>query len=225
MARKEEVFIPALKGKKIPVISLDNKWYRLMNGLEKTQRMQRLEDELKELLKRQGKVNTEVKTLRKQKKLLMENIVDEMDGANVRKQKEYKDQIEDCNRRMAEYQEEMKELPLQIDKVNFDLMVETMQVCYEAIQENSRKITEIADWINNIRIELKKNVVRKQQYEIINHNVYSYMHDIFGAEVIDIFDMAYQPEEMARSKNAGEEKKEEKAQPKDSVEEKKDENT
>lgn len=210
MARKEEVFIPALKGKKIPVISLDNKWYRLMNGLEKTSRMQKLEEELKELLKRQGKVNTEAKALRKQKKMLMENIVDEMDGANAKKQEKYKKQIEKCNQKMAEYQEEMKELPLRIDKVNFDLMVETMQVCYEAIQENTEKIEEIADWINNIRIELKKNVVRKQQYELINHNVYSYMHDIFGAEVIDIFDMAYQPEDKAQPKGSGEKKKEEK---------------
>lgn len=210
MSRKEEIFIPALKGKKIPMISLDNKWYRLMNGLEKTSSMQKLEDELKELLKRQGKLNTETKTLRKQKKLLMDNIVDEMDGANAKKQKEYKKQIEDCNNRLAEYQEEMKELPSQIDKVNFDLMIETMQVCYEAIQENSEKIAEIADWINNIRIELKKNVVRKQQYELLNHNVYSYMHDIFGAEVIDIFDMAYDPAEKTRPKDSGEEKKEDK---------------
>ncbi|MDE6712787.1 MAG: hypothetical protein K2K20_03545, partial [Lachnospiraceae bacterium] len=75
MSRKEEVFIPALKGKTIPVISLDNRWYRLMNGVDKTPRMQKLEDELKALLKRQGKVNTETMTLRKQKKLLMENIV------------------------------------------------------------------------------------------------------------------------------------------------------
>lgn len=210
MSRKEEVFIPALKGKKIPVISLDNKWYRLMNGLEKTPRMQKLEDELKELLKRQGKVNTETRALRKQKKQLMENIVDEMDGANAKKQKEYKKLIEDCNHTLAEYQEEMKELPAQIDQVNFDLMVETMQVCYEAIQENSEKITEIADWINNIRIELKKNVVRKQQYELQNQNVYSYMHDIFGAEVIDIFDMAYNPaEKTRRNKDSKEEKKEE----------------
>lgn len=212
MSRKEEIFIPALKGKKIPVISLDNKWYRLMNGLEKTSRMQKLENELKELLKRQGKVNTEIKTLRKQKKLLMENIVDEMDGANAKKQKEYKEQFEECNRMLQEYQEEMKDLPREIDQVNFDLMVETMQVCYEAIQENSEKITEIADWINNVRIELKKNIVRKQQYELINHNVYTYMHDIFGAEVIDIFDMAYQPEKMTRSKGPEVKQKEEKKQ-------------
>lgn len=220
MSRKEEIFIPALKGKKIPVISLDNKWYRLMNGLEKTARMQKLENELKELLKRQGKVNTEIKTLRKQKKLLMENIVDEMDGANAKKQKEYKDQFEECNRMLQEYQEEMKDLPREIDQVNFDLMVETMQVCYEAIHENSEKITEIADWINNIRVELKKNIVRKQQYELINHNVYTYMHDIFGAEVIDIFDMAYQPEKMTRSKGSEEKKKEDKK-----AEIKKEENT
>lgn len=208
MSRKEEVFIPALKGKKIPVISLDNRWYRLMNGLDKTPRMQKLEDELKELLKRQGKVNTETRTLRKQKKLLMENIVDEMDGANAKKQEIYKKQVEECNQKLAEYQEEMKELPVRIDQVNFDLMVETMQICYELIQENSDKISEIAEWINNIRIELKKNVVRKQQYEQQNYNVYTYMHDIFGAEVIDIFDMAYNPAEKARPKDSGSEKKE-----------------
>ncbi len=202
MSRKEDVFIPALKGKKIPVISLDNKWYRLMNGLEKTTRMQKLEDELKGLLKRQGKVNTETKALRKRKKLLMDNIVGGMDAADAKEQEEYKKQIEECNQKLAEYQDEMKDLPAQIDKVNFDLMVETMQVCYEAIQENSEKITEIADWINNIRIELKKNVVRKQQYELLNQNVYSYMHDIFGAEVIDIFDMAYNPAEKMLSKGA-----------------------
>ncbi len=202
MSRKEDVFIPALKGKKIPVISLDNKWYRLMNGLEKTTRMQKLEDELKGLLKRQGKVNTETKALRKRKKLLMDNIVGGMDAADAKEQEEYKKQIEECNHKLAEYQDEMKDLPAQIDKVNFDLMVETMQVCYEAIQENSEKITEIADWINNIRIELKKNVVRKQQYELLNQNVYSYMHDIFGAEVIDIFDMAYNPAEKMLSKGA-----------------------
>lgn len=208
MSRKEEVFIPALKGKTIPVISLDNRWYRLMNGVDKTPRMQKLEDELKALLKRQGKVNTETRTLRKQKKLLMENIVGEMDDANTKKQEIYKKQVEECNQKLAEYQEEMKELPAQINQVNFDLMIETMEICYEMIQENSDKITEIAEWINNIRIELKKNIVRKQQYEQQNQNVYTYMHDIFGAEVIDIFDMAYNPAEKARPKDSGSEKKE-----------------
>ena len=38
----------------------------------------------------------------------------------------------------------------------------------------------------------KKNIIKKQNREINNRQIYSYMHDIFGAEVIDIFDMEYQ---------------------------------
>lgn len=68
-----------------------------------------------------------------------------------------------------------------------------MEQCYEQIRENTSSIEEIAAWIDNIRIELKKNVVRKQEKELKNQEIYNYMHDIFGAEVIDIFDMKYNP--------------------------------
>ena len=37
----------------------------------------------------------------------------------------------------------------------------------------------------------KKQVIEKQTMEVENFNLYSYMHDIFGAEVIEIFDMTY----------------------------------
>ena len=40
MSRTDEVFRPALSGKRIPVISLDNKWYKLMAGIEHTPHMQ-----------------------------------------------------------------------------------------------------------------------------------------------------------------------------------------
>ena len=48
-----------------------------------------------------------------------------------------------------------------------------------------------------MRIDLKKNVVRKQQKEVYNQNLYTYMHDIFGPEVIEIFDMKYNPEQKS----------------------------
>lgn len=200
MSRKEEIFIPALEGKNIPIISLDNKWYRLMSGLDKTKRMEELEEQLKNLLKRQGKLNTETKALKQEKKRLMDDIVGGMEDNNARKQDAYKKKIQDCNDKLAEYQDELLSLPKEINSVNYELMLETMQLCYEEIQENTQKIVEIADWIDNIRIELKKNIVRKQQYEMQNQNMYTYMHDIFGAEVINIFDMTYNPAEKMLSK-------------------------
>ena len=48
--------------------------------------------------------------------------------------------------------------------------------------------------ISKVRIELKKNVIRLHETEMENYNLYSYMHQIFGPEVIEIFDVKYDPD-------------------------------
>ena len=70
-------------------------------------------------------------------------------------------------------------------------MLATMDICYNRLKENEREIEEIADWVSEIRTELKEKLVHKQEMEQMNQELYSYMHDIFGANVIDIFDMKY----------------------------------
>ena len=204
MARSDEVFRPALQGKKIPIISLDNKWYKLMAGIEHTPRMQELEEQLKNLLKRQGKINTDLKAINKAKAKLRDEIVNAMDEEGGKeKQEDFSAQINVLNKQMEEYQDELLDLPKQIDAVNSELMLETMEICYTVIAENTQHINEIADWIANIRVELKKNVVRKQECELKNQQMYSYMHDIFGPDVIDMFDMKYNPEVEHVVKTAG----------------------
>lgn len=202
MSRIDDVYKPALNGKNIPILPLDNKWYKLLSGLETTDRMKELEDEIKELLKRQGKVNTETKAIKKLKSKLMNDIVNAIDSEDAEtKQSDIKKQIDECNKKLDEYQDDILELPRKIREVNFELMLETMDLCYEVIQENTDKINEIANWITEIRIELKKNIVRKQEQELKNQQMYNYMHDIFGPDVIDIFDMKYNPETEHKIKN------------------------
>lgn len=206
----EEKFESALSGKNIPILPLDNKWYKLLSGLEKSEHMQQLEFDLKELLKRQGKLNNDCKRIRKQKTKLMDEIVNSMDseqGLSV--QKENKEKIEQLNKALDEYQDELLDLPKDIDKVNYELMLETMQMCYEIIRDNTTEIDTISEWISETRIELKKNIVIKQEKEIRNEIMYTYMHDIFGPEVIDIFDLQYNPEsEHVVRENASVSKKE-----------------
>ena len=195
MARSDEVFRPALQGKKIPIISLDNKWYKLMAGIEHTPHMKELEEQLKTLLTRQGKINTAIKAITKAKAALRDEIVNAMDEEGGKeKQEEFSAKINVLNQQIEAYQDELLELPRQIDEVNSELMLETMEICYDVIAQNTERINEIAEWIANIRIELKKNVVRKQECELKNQQMYAYMHDIFGPDVIDIFDMKYNPE-------------------------------
>lgn len=202
MERTDEVFRAALEDKKIPILTLDHKWHQLFTQQEYSSEIKDMECELNGLLKRQGKVNTKNREIRKLKKKLMDEIVllaNEMEnGATLRLEKEmetHKRLVNECNEKLEACEEEMLELPRQIVQLNNKLMLETMEICYRKLQENTNELNEIEEWIKNIRRELKKKVVRKQEKEMMNHQLYSYMHDIFGADVIEIFDMKYDPEQ------------------------------
>ncbi|MGN1150898.1 MAG: hypothetical protein ACI4SN_01920 [Lachnospiraceae bacterium] len=207
MSRTEEVFQPALIGKKIPILVLDNKWHKLFTQAEYSSEIKGMEKEMNNLLKRQGKVNTESKEIKKLKKKLMDEIVvlaDEMGQHPTKKQEkdmaDHKRLINDCNEKLEAYEEEMVELPRQINQLNNKMMLMTMEVCYKRIQQNTTELEAIEEWIGNIRRELKKKVIRKQEKEAMNRQLYSYMHDIFGADVIELFDMKYNPEEKYKKK-------------------------
>ena len=217
---KKEQFELSLKGKDVPALTLDQKWYHLL-GKVGDEDIRGLEKKLNELLKRQGKINTETRDIKKVKRRLMDEIVSLMDeqqgGSDDAESKiaENKRLLKECNDKLDSYEDEMIELPRMIDSVNKQLLCITMEHCYETMQENTDDIEELEDWIRNIRIELKKNLIRKQEKEAKNHEIYKYMHDIFGADVVDLFDMRYNPEEkhprtaeeVAAEKKAQEEKK------------------
>lgn len=194
----DDKFKPALVGKKIPILTLDNKWHRLFTQSEFTAELKGLEKNLNDLLKRQAKVNTESKELKKLKKKLMDDVVllaDAMGEHPTKKQdkemSERKRLIEECNEKMDAYEEEMVELPRQINQLNNQLMLITMDICYRKLKQSTQELSEIDEWITGIRRELKKKVVRKQEKEAVIAKLYAYMHDIFGAEVLELFDMEY----------------------------------
>lgn len=212
-------FSEALRGKKIPVLTLDNKWYRLLDE-ETRKNVAGTEEQLNQLLKRQGKLNTDTRDIKKLKKKLMNEIVTMVDEANqngsdeiTRKIEQHKKLLEECNQRLDDYQDELLELPRRIDQLNFQLMLATMECCYDTMKENTEEIESISSWVTEIRIELKKRLIRKQEMEQQNHRIYSYMHDVFGADVVNIFDMKYQPEALqdknTENKKTDQEKKEE----------------
>lgn len=206
MEKKGSAFEAALSGKKIPYLTLDNKWHKIFAKLNGTPEMEKCSAELNELLKRQGKLNTELREIRVLKKKLMTEVMPlaqkmehDPDRMTVRKMDEMTRLIEDCNDRIDEHKEELAELPRQMDEVNRRLMLITMEVCYQKLQQNTAQIKEIAAWIEDIRTQLKQNVVHKQEMEIENQKLYSYMHAIFGPDVINLFDMQYVPEPKKKS--------------------------
>ena len=197
MASKENEFKEALKGKKLPILTLDNKWYQLFTQHNNHPDTDALAEQLKALVAKQGKLNTEVKEIRKLKSKLMDEIVAGIDNTPLtdKEMEDHKRLINECNDKIDASQDALLDLPKQIDELNFQLMVQTMDICYKAMAENTEEILRTSDWITKVRIELKKNVIRKQEKEWLNQEMYAYMHDIFGPEVIEIFDMTYNPDD------------------------------
>lgn len=197
MTQDEELFRTALEGKKIPILTLDHKWHKLFTQTGDNEEIQELETVVNDLLKRQGKLNTEIKSLNIFKKKLMQEIMTIMEIPDSpeknKKMEENKRLIEESNEKMDLYHDELMELPGQIEEANLKLMIATMQVCYKKIKQNTQDIEEINKWIQDFRIQLKRKVLQKQQKEIWNDELYSYMHDIFGPDVIEMFDLKYNP--------------------------------
>lgn len=211
MAKDDGAFRQALDGKKIPVLTLDNNWHRLFTQVEHTPEIQAVEEQLNELIKRQGKANTESKDIVRLKKKLLDEIVtlaDRIDSKNSRKYEkemsEHQRLVGECNDKLNGYRQEIAELPDEIERVNERLMLITMRECYERLQRNTAEIDEIDAWITEIRKELKKKTVRKKEKENMNFQLYSYMHDLFGADVMELFDLKYDPEERHRMQQENE---------------------
>jgi hypothetical protein len=226
MSRTEDIFKPALTGKQIPVLPLDNKWHRLFTQYNPSPQIKKLEEEINKLLKRQGKLNTESKDIKKLKKKMMDEIVglaDEVEQGDKKAGKKLEENrrlINECNEKIEAYQDELMDLPTRLKEVNYQLMILTMEICYEQIKTNTEEINEIAGWIAYIRKELKKKIIRKQEKEIINNNLYQYMHQVFGVEVIEIFDLKYIPEmKKTTSADAKDEKVEKKENEKQAAKE------
>lgn len=195
---EEQTFRDALSHKKVPILTLDQKWHRLFAIHGKPQEIQELETQINTLLARQGKLNNELKELKKSKSQLMSNIVQNMDGtANNATQDAIREKrldtdsrlIDEINEKLSNYEDELLELPNQIKTYNEELMIRSMEYFYEKIRINKQEAKKIDDWLTQVRIDLKKNVIRKQNREINNREMYAYLHDILGPEVLDLFDI------------------------------------
>lgn len=197
--KSSKEFENAIRNKKVPILVLDQKWHRLFAIQGKTDEIKEAEANLNALLARQGKLNNDLKEYKKLKNKLMDNIVQNMDGSNKeitdeQRQKNQDDDkrlIDELNQKTEAAEEELPEIPKQIKAENSTLMLLSMEYFYSKIRVNQEEAQEIDAWIKQVRVDLKKNIIKKQNREINNREIYNYLHDILGPEVLDLFDLQY----------------------------------
>ena len=193
--KNTDEFRKALEHKKLPLLVLDQKWHRLFAIHGKTDEIRNAETELNNLLARQGKLNSDLKDYKKVKNQLMDEIVQNMEGSdgNASDKEKVRDKdkrmIDELNERIDAAEAELLELPQKMKQVNENLMILSMEYFYAKININTQESKEIEEWINQVRIDLKKNIIKKQNRDINNREIYAYLHDICGPQVLDLFDV------------------------------------
>lgn len=194
---EEKDFRKALKEKKVPILVLDQKWHRLFALTGKPKEVQQREQSLTALLERQGQLNNDLKTMKKLKRKLMDEVVANMEGTNegkdgdveAKRLEENRRMLDELNEKIEEAEDALLDIPAQIRSENEELMIESMGYCYEQLRTNMQDIDSITEWIAQVRKELKIQIIKKQNREINSRQIYSYMHDIFGMEILNLFDL------------------------------------
>ena len=189
-------FEDMVRGKRLPILILDNRWQQLFPDDQKPAHIRKLENNLLNAMKKQSRLGTDLKELQALKKKLMSEIMLNMnevssdDKEEKRRRKLDKSQklIIDINDKISKCMRETDEIPDEIRKANEELMLASVRVCYEKMNNNEADIKDISDWLDRTRIELKRQVLIKQDKEEANQKIYTYLHDMFGPEFMEIFD-------------------------------------
>lgn len=188
-------YMQALRNKKVPLLVLDPDWHELFPEHRKTDGIRRREKRLSDLIKEQGQTSNDIKEYEKAKKVIMDNIVNNMtDGSEpggflkARKQEKNQKLMAELNDKITEAEENQKQIPAQIQSANKELLVEAMKVCYDELIYNTRQIEALEEWIRETRNQLKDKILEKQDMEMRNTQMYKYMHNLLGAKTVEIFD-------------------------------------
>ncbi|SFR75254.1 hypothetical protein [Anaeromicropila populeti] len=200
MAKKKEQnleWLSILQNKKVPILTLDPKWHELFPEHIKTNTIRELEKKVKELLKEQGKLVNDIKDMKKLKQRLMGQIVANMgegseksnEKSRAKKQDVSQKMILEINTKLEESNDQLLDMPYKIREANNLLLVECMKIWYENLSKNAEEIKALEQWIEKAREELKRNLLIKQDKEMMNEAIYTYMHDLLGSDTIDKFDV------------------------------------
>ena len=212
MSEKKD-FSQLIKTAKIPILILDQKWHQLFLVNGKPEDIESKEQELNELLQKEARIKQDIKDYKKVKQNLMNGIVAGMDDnseARTIDVEEKKRLIDDANAKIDALEDELLEIPRTIRETNEALMLMTADYCYDNFRKNTEKINEIAAWIKQVRHDLKVNVVKKQNREINTRQMYAYMHDVFGPQATNLFDLQNMDIDLSFRDDKKETKKDEK---------------
>ncbi len=179
------------RNRKLPIVTLDERFINLFPENMMSKRQRKLRDELVELMKDQSRILEDVKGLTRHKSQLMQEIVEnmEVDHTPLGRLKEKKlarnrKLIDDINQQLLLAEDSLEKLPGEIAAKNEELMVESLQRCYDSVFEKNLRKKALEDEIKEMEWKLRDLKKRKFEIEKDYRGTYTYLYDMLGTEMM-----------------------------------------
>lgn len=186
-----------LRHQHMPIATLDNTWHQLISDI-KTPQIVALEKELTNLLKEQGKLNTDHLEYTRLKKEMLDTILNLTHEAFELESKDAAKKIDNqqkmvlkINDNLEEIEEQLEGVPKKIQEVNGLLLGETVQLCYKHINTYKAKSEKLDEEIQVIRCELMNKTESKKAYDQQAEQLYQYLHQLIGPGFMEKLDNKY----------------------------------
>ncbi len=194
----QELDIKVLFKNDISILILDERWNGLFENIVKTSKIVDCENDIKELLKEQSRLTSEVKEIAAKKKEYMDEIIrlttEAFDNNNEvarLKMQENEKTIVAINKRIKEIEERLLDIPKEIRQANLELLEQTIKVVYFSIKENKHKVEALDKEIAETKENLKKLIDERGLLAQDDTNTYSYFHDLLGKDELQKLDEIY----------------------------------
>lgn len=196
--KKKILDIKVLRKNNISLLILDERWNKLFANTEKSAGIEHYEKQLRDLMKEQARLLTEQKTIAVLKKNNMDKIIsltpevfDKNDETAKNEMQFAEKEIKRINDRAKIIGERLNVIPDEIKQANLKLLEETISVVYFKIRSSGKRVEELEGLIDECRAKLKQYIDEKEALSQDDTDIYSYFHDLLGAEELERLDKEY----------------------------------
>jgi hypothetical protein len=186
-----------LKKNNISLLILDERWSSLFKNFSKPKAIRAREQKLKSLIKKQAVLTAEQKKDAQIKKNSMDMIIKLASSANDGNEKAMgkislcENEIKRVNKRAGDIERELGNTADLIQKTNIELLETTVSIVYIKIRRNRKRREELDKIIEQTREKLRGYIDEREQLAEDDTDVYSYFHDLLGAEEIEKLDLQF----------------------------------
>ena len=183
-----------VKKNKIPILIYVPEWIQIFSNF-RSRSMNKTITKLEELISREKERDSELDSLGKRKKVVMNKILylskdinENNSGAALPKMEEAEKELIDINQKIPRLIEELEILPGLINEVNTQLLKETIKRSYELINEYKSESEKCQEQVNEIRQKLAALIQKKVDMEERVNKLYSFAHGMIGAAEMENLD-------------------------------------